>query len=225
MERAYGSADLDSGALGAFVTAELQKRARLNDGRQPTYARGLYIVERRGVREVSHGGATAGYRAWLGRWPDQKLSVALLCNAGDANGDALAYQVADLYLPPAPPPTPPRAASETPTAPPADAAARAGVFVNMRTGGPLRLLAGAQGLRTASGTGFTSSGPDRVRSAESEIIFHGPDRLSLVSPQGTDVLTRVQPWTPTPAELAALAGVYRSDEAAATYRASVDGQA
>ena len=37
---------------------------------KPTvYARGLFVRSDHGVRELSHDGATAGYRAWLGRFP------------------------------------------------------------------------------------------------------------------------------------------------------------
>ena len=50
------------------------------------------------MREVSHSGSTAGYRAFLTRFPDQHVSVAVLCNAGSANPTQLAHSVADLYL-------------------------------------------------------------------------------------------------------------------------------
>jgi hypothetical protein len=54
------------------------------------------------VREISHGGSTAGYRTFLARYPDaQRLSVALLCNAANANATALARRVANVFLPPA----------------------------------------------------------------------------------------------------------------------------
>ena len=55
----------------------------------------------RGVREVSHSGSTAGYHAFLTRYPDQHVSVAVLCNAGNANPTQYAHAVADAYLGPA----------------------------------------------------------------------------------------------------------------------------
>ncbi len=81
----------------AFV-AEQQVPGRFNDGRPHTYALGLTVGEYRGVREVSHSGSTAGYRAFLTRFPDQHVSVAVLCNAGNANPTQYAHAVAEAYL-------------------------------------------------------------------------------------------------------------------------------
>jgi hypothetical protein len=89
---------LTAGELGAFVTAEWQRQAHLSDGRQIPYARGLFLLTYQGLREVAHPGATAGYRAWLGRYPDAQVSIALLCNAGDAPSVSLAHAAAGLFL-------------------------------------------------------------------------------------------------------------------------------
>jgi len=59
---------------------------------------GLYVRTYRGVREVSHSGATAGYRAYLARYPDQRASVAVLCNAANANPTQYARAVGEAYL-------------------------------------------------------------------------------------------------------------------------------
>ena len=82
---------------GTFVKSELVP-GKLNDGRTTFYAAGLFLTEHEGAREISHSGATAGYRAWLGFYPERKLSVALLCNAAEANTVRLGHRVADLYL-------------------------------------------------------------------------------------------------------------------------------
>ena len=47
---------------------------------------------------ASHGGATAGYRTQLNLYPDQGVSVAVLCNAGNAMPAAYASVIAGLYL-------------------------------------------------------------------------------------------------------------------------------
>ncbi len=70
----------------------------LNNGDQHDYAAGLMISVYKGLRRVSHGGSWAGYRAELARFPDQKFSVACLCNLGVANPSSLAMKVADIYL-------------------------------------------------------------------------------------------------------------------------------
>jgi CubicO group peptidase (beta-lactamase class C family) len=81
----------------AFVKEE-QTPGRFNDGRAHDYAFGLYVRPWRGIPEVSHSGSTAGYRAFLTRYPDQHLSVAVLCNSGDANATQFAHKVAEAYL-------------------------------------------------------------------------------------------------------------------------------
>jgi len=80
-----------------LIKAQLQQ-ARLNDGRTIAYAAGLVVSTYKGLLEISHSGATAGYRGWLARYPDQGLSVAVLCNTGSANAGELGREVGDIYL-------------------------------------------------------------------------------------------------------------------------------
>ena len=81
----------------AFVDSEHQQ-GRLTDGRTIAYAAGLMVLHWKGLNEVSHSGSTAGYRGWLGRYPEQGLSVAVMCNVASANATQLGHQVADVYL-------------------------------------------------------------------------------------------------------------------------------
>jgi CubicO group peptidase (beta-lactamase class C family) len=82
----------------AAFLAEEQTPGRFTDGKAHDYAFGLYVRPYRGVREVSHSGSTAGYRAFLTRYPDQHVSVAVLCNAAAANPTQYAHAVAEGYL-------------------------------------------------------------------------------------------------------------------------------
>lgn len=82
----------------ATFLAEEQTPGHFTDGRAHDYAFGLYVRPYRGVPEVSHSGSTAGYRAFLTRYPDQHVSVAVLCNAGNANATQYAHTVAEAYL-------------------------------------------------------------------------------------------------------------------------------
>ena len=83
---------------GPQLLERLQTPGRLEGGKALTYALGLFVDEYRGVRRVHHGGSWAGYRAELIRFPDQRVSVAVLCNLGTANPSDLARQVADILL-------------------------------------------------------------------------------------------------------------------------------
>jgi hypothetical protein len=93
----------------AGLLERAQVVGRLNGGRVLDYAAGLTIGEYRGLRTVRHGGAWAGYRAELLRFPDQKTSVACLCNLGSTNPSRFANQVADVVLEKAPETVPSRA--------------------------------------------------------------------------------------------------------------------
>ena len=81
----------------AFVERQ-QEPGIFNDGKAGSYALGLVVGEYKGVREVGHSGSTGGYRAHLARYPDQRLSVAVLCNASTGAATQYAHAVADLYL-------------------------------------------------------------------------------------------------------------------------------
>jgi hypothetical protein len=100
--------NLTTGTVGGRALVEQQlQQAKLTDGRTIAYAAGLMVLHYKGRNEVSHSGTTAAYNAWLGRYPDQELSVAVLCNSSAANGTQLGHAVADIFLgdAPAPPAT------------------------------------------------------------------------------------------------------------------------
>ena len=82
----------------AEFVREQETAGRFNDGRAHGYALGLMVGTRHGLREVSHSGSTAGYRAHLTRFPDQQLSVAVLCNVSTGNATEYTNAVAELYL-------------------------------------------------------------------------------------------------------------------------------
>ncbi|MDP3397821.1 MAG: serine hydrolase domain-containing protein, partial [Bacteroidales bacterium] len=70
----------------------------LSDGSSPGYAAGLMIGELNGYNEISHSGSTAGYRAWLAWYPDEKLSVAILSNYAAFNPTVAGRAVASVFL-------------------------------------------------------------------------------------------------------------------------------
>ncbi len=86
---------------GGALVDSLQQPGHLNDGTPFTYAYGLMVDRYRGLRRVHHGGAWAGYRAMSMRFPEQRTSVYLTCNAANANTMTLAEGVASAVLGPA----------------------------------------------------------------------------------------------------------------------------
>ena len=61
------------------------QQGRLKNGEQIRYAGGLNVGKFNNFTEISHSGATAGYRAWLAYYPDKEITIALLSN--DSWGD------------------------------------------------------------------------------------------------------------------------------------------
>jgi len=85
---------------GKPLVETLHATEPLGDGKPSTYAWGLMIGMYRGLKLVEHSGSLGGYRAHLLRFPDQRTSVAALCNMGSINPGGLAREVADLALGP-----------------------------------------------------------------------------------------------------------------------------
>lgn len=219
---------LTNGRLGAFVSEKLQEPSRLNNGRKLGYGRGLFPETYRGAKEVAHSGGAAGYHSWLGRFPEQGLSISVLCNSDAMAATALAHRVADQFLP-AGPPDP--LAGPPPAIPAdilADVTSKAGLFLNEQTGEPLRLAVDRGRFRVAGGPGLVPVTKDRFRrfgafvqfmsQDEFELNFLSPDLVELKSMEGqTTRYRRAQPYTPTAADLQAFAGRYESNELGAFF--------
>ena len=84
--------------FGKDVIEEMHTRGVLNSGKKIEYAQGLVVSQYRGLKTVEHGGADAGYRTQLLRFPDQHFSVVVFANLGTIAPSTLAYKIADLYL-------------------------------------------------------------------------------------------------------------------------------
>ena len=50
------------------------------------------------MNEIQHGGADAGYRSYLTRFPDENFSVIVLSNSAEFSSGTMAYKVVDIYL-------------------------------------------------------------------------------------------------------------------------------
>jgi hypothetical protein len=81
----------------ALVTA-LQTPGRLGDGAALEYGLGLEITRDHGRRLVSHSGSTGGYKTWLGRYPDESVSIAVMCNNGGVDPVEKGEQIAEQAL-------------------------------------------------------------------------------------------------------------------------------
>ncbi|MGV7119221.1 serine hydrolase domain-containing protein [Sphingopyxis sp. 550A] len=154
-------AALDSDAFGPGFTAQMQQTTKLNDGTPIAYALALVNLDHRGEQEVSHSGSTGGYRAWMARYPAQRLAVSLLCNAGDADTPVLGRAAADIFLPDesAEPAYAPRGAAPT------------GLYADGVSGAPLRFEADGKGGLRADGRALVPVGPGRWMLREDVFAF------------------------------------------------------
>jgi CubicO group peptidase (beta-lactamase class C family) len=165
-------AALDNGFFGPEFTSDMQRPGVLRNGTRVAYGLGLMSLDYHGVREVSHPGWTGGYRAWMARYPDQRLAVALLCNTSAADTMTLGRKVADLYLPSY------RAHPFAPSGPPPS-----GTYVDRLTGRPVRFDVGADGQVRAEGVTVIPVGSGRWQLREDIFVF---SRQSVLreSPEG-----------------------------------------
>lgn len=81
---------------------------KLNDGKNEKYGFGWALGEVRGHRRIEHGGTWQGFRSYITRYVDDKLTVIVFANLRQANPSRIAQRVAGVYngelLPPVEPP-------------------------------------------------------------------------------------------------------------------------
>jgi len=218
------NAMLDSRSLGAPLVEALETTGVLNDGRKITYALGLTVSKYKGQTEISHNGSTAGYQTYLGRFPDNKLSVAIVCNGVVPNSTNLAHSIVDEIVGPASDSKPvEKTASDA-----ADLQPYVGMWRNIRTHFPIRTviengelkLAGQPALKRQPDGSFIGSGSRftfKTDAAGKAASFH-----VLAGDVVLDYAAEPE-WKPTAAELAQFTGNWYADEAGALFSLKLEG--
>jgi CubicO group peptidase (beta-lactamase class C family) len=204
-----------------------QQSTTLNSGRKLDYGYGLSIEEYRGMRAVGHGGADAGYRSDVIRFPDAGLAIDVLCNAANSGPNNLSRKVADILLEKQLKPAPAQAAAGPAAPASADRQSRI-VGVYLRRGvdevfevgakdGKLALLPYQLPLRHVVADTFTTD------VFPVTLVTEGPAGPAAVlkikiSTEPEALYDRVKGFKPTAAELDAFTGTYYSDELDVRYR-------
>jgi CubicO group peptidase (beta-lactamase class C family) len=205
----------------AFIKEE-QEPGRFIDGRAHDYALGLRIGRYRGVREVSHSGATAGYRAYLVNYPESQVSVAVLCNAGSANPTQSGHAVADIYLHLTS--TAPSSTSVAATSVATDSQRLVGIYRNDGPREPLSIGRAGQDLQVDGGPTLTLQSGTRFTASGGRVFdFSGSGLTSTDEFGSVDRYVRVDAGDLAPKPLADYVASYTSDEAEVTMTAAVDG--
>jgi CubicO group peptidase (beta-lactamase class C family) len=77
---------------------QMKQREILNNGDTTSYAMGQFIGNYKSLLTIDHSGSDAGFRTYLLRFPEKKLSIIVLANDASIDAGSLAYQIADIYL-------------------------------------------------------------------------------------------------------------------------------
>ena len=217
------NAMLDSRSLGAPLVDALQTQGMLNDGRKIAYALGLTVDTYKGLKDVSHGGATAGYQTFLARYPDNKVSVGVMCNGTSPSAGGIAANITDEIFGPFP---------ETARTEPAKISEDelkkfVGIWRNEKTHAPAR-FAIENGVTRWSGARVVPMGGGQFTAGGNQLKFTLDKDSRPVSAETVDSdgeITRFvaeTEWTPTPADLASFKGDWFSEEAGAQLTVAVE---
>ena len=224
----WNAALTDGRGLGgeAFVRA-MHRQATLNDGRRISYASGLRVQTFAGVASVTHTGSTAGYRGFIARYPDQQLSIAMLCNAGNADPGALGGQVARVFLGDAASPDP--EPGEGMALPHGELEAKAGLYREVDTGDPLRITLEDGALRVGNQRLVARSANEfQVGVSGRRLLFgagsgQGRSRVDEYTGEYYDnTYEPVGEFAPSAEQLDRYRGTFRSDDAETTLEVAVE---
>jgi CubicO group peptidase (beta-lactamase class C family) len=93
-------ANFYSGAVGGLALVRMMQRGGvLTSGDTVAYGAGLMLGAFRGLRTIGHIGGWSGYQTWLVRYPDQKFTLAILCNRRGFTPDRdPSHAIATIYL-------------------------------------------------------------------------------------------------------------------------------
>jgi hypothetical protein len=217
------NAMLDSRSLGAPLVEALETRGVLNDGRKISYALGLVVDTYKGLKDVSHGGATAGYQTFLARYPDNKVSIGVMCNGTSPSAGGIAANITDEIFGPYPeaPRTEAAKVSED------ELKKFIGIWRNEKTHAPARFVI-ENGLSRWSGARLVPTSGGQFTAGDNQLKFTFDKDGKPVSAETVDSdgeVRRFVPekeWTPTPEDLASIKGDWFSEEAGATFTVAVE---
>jgi CubicO group peptidase (beta-lactamase class C family) len=207
----------------ARFVEEMERRARFNDGREHEYALGLYVDTHNRHREVDHSGGTAGYVAHLGRYPDDQVSVVVMCNVRTAPATANAKAIASLMF------QGPGGIAGSILSGLLDVGEGpqfTGLYRSLAPAGTITISAPDGGTLVSTNQGrLTRVTRTRFEAGGVVFEFDGRGGLRVTDEFGTsDSYDRVEPWTPGVEELRPLVGRYSSDELELTLSVTLDGE-
>lgn len=213
-------ANLDHPIVGtpAMVKAA-QTSAVLNDGTPTGYGYGLTVGAYRGLTAIGHGGADAGYRAQVERYPERGIAIAVACNASIAAPNVLLRKVADVLIGTSAPPPTLSIDTVARSVPLITRQRWAGLYRDTISQQVIRVRLTSDTLRLQDGRTLTATSDSsaRIGSGGSALVFHSTAGVVTSAeqvPRSTRplVFRREASFAPDRAALATFAGTYESDE-------------
>ncbi|MGE7137190.1 serine hydrolase [Luteibacter sp. NPDC031894] len=214
---------VDARVGGPALIKWMETSGVLNDGTPIEYGAGLRLGSYRGVRMVSHDGADGGYRADSILFPDQRLAIVALCNAGGSGPNELVRKVADIYLGDS---ARGRRFAPPVAMPEAEQSVLAGAYWSPLTDEVVRLEWKDGALRQVDAPTVmvpVGKGVFRLGESQQEWRFKGSELTIRDFWPTTRGFVRITDPLPGPEALAVLAGDYRSEETEMTYTVRVEG--
>lgn len=222
--------NFDDGRVGGRAVIDMMERkGALSSGRTIDYAFGQSVGTYRGVETISHSGGWAGFRTYLVRFPQARLSVIVLSNLSVCDPCAKALSVAELYLADRLAPEPNVDDEEQQTAPVDQS--RFPEYTGTWQLGPAWLLTiYTEDSRLMARATAEDAFPMTPKAADRfHVVAYGADIAFERSEEGkVDALIyrdiralRVVPFEPTVHRLREFEGVFRSDELATSYTLEV----
>lgn len=211
------------GFFDAEFLRAMHEPAKLASGSAYPYSLGLQHRVWRGVKEVHHGGATAGYRTEVAAFPEKNLNLALLCNGANAAATAALHNVAAILLGDA------LARAESPrsshTLTDAERDAFVGLYRDPRAIGARRIVKDERspaGLRVQDGPPLLALGATTLSTAEGMRFERNAKGVIVTNANGpAQQWDKMEPAAPDAATLKGYEGRYVGDEVRAEFAVKV----
>ena len=214
---------LDSpGPVESGLVEMQQQNYRLDNGRPTNYGYGLFIHRYKELSEIGHTGSTAGYTAFLARYPGMGLSIAMLCNVAEVNSWEYGHAIADVWIP--------NQAKREPAMGKGIRLSSAqmshilGTYRDVQTGRPTKISSDSGNVMFGADMVMIPTSPGRflLDGKKARLDAHGT--LTITDGYGpVDQLERVAPANPSALPPARLVGRYASPELAGDVMVSVSG--
>jgi CubicO group peptidase (beta-lactamase class C family) len=200
--------------LGDQAAAWRIDKGILTNGTRIHYAAGITVNRLNDFTEISHSGATAGYRAWLAYYPLKKLSVVFLSNDGNVNIVGIGQKVAQVYLGTLP------ATTTKPLIkvdlPEKEKEKWVGFYRSIR-GFDYFSIASKNKQLYSNEKEINTIHQDTLVVGNSKWVWLAPTKILLINPGDTTRYVRVMPADISDKSISSLPGTYSSDEAGITF--------